>query len=108
MDRIIRIDNLSDIFTAGVKNFAESLLRSKAEEDDTVAYSVNGQVITLKAKDALWIYESLSRGLEDWEVKYLSDKAAKGEDMRYWLEDDQTLVIPAKLVLDLFKGMSDS
>ena len=68
MDRIIRIDNLSDIFTAGVKNFAESLLRSKAEEDDTVAYSVNGQVITLKAKDALWIYESLSRGLEDWEV----------------------------------------
>lgn len=108
MDRIIRIDDLSDIYAAGVKNFAENLLKSKAEKGENVVYSVNGQIVKLKASDALWIYESLSRGLENWEIEYLSEKAAKGEDMSYWLEDNQTLVIPASLVLDLFKRMSES
>ena len=108
MDRIIRISDLSDIYAAGVKNFAENLLKSKAEKGENVVYSVDGQIVKLKASDALWIYESLSRGLANWEVEYLSERAAKGEDMRYWLEDNQTLVIPARLVLDLFKRMSES
>ena len=108
MDRIIRISDLSDIYAAGVKNFAENLLKSKAEKGENVVYSIDGQIVKLKASDALWIYESLSRGLENWEIEYLSEKAAKGEDMSYWLEDNQTLVIPASLVLDLFKRMSES
>ena len=108
MDRIIRISDLSDIYAAGVKNFAENLLKSKAEKGENVVYSVDGQIVKLKASDALWIYESLSRGLANWEVEYLSERAAKGEDMRYWLEDNQTLVIPARLVLDVFKRMSES
>jgi hypothetical protein len=107
MDRIIRISDLSDIYAAGVKNFAENLLKSKAEKGENVVYSIDGQIVKLKASDALWIYESLSRGLEQWEIDYLSDRAAKGEDMRYWLEDNQTLVIPARLVLDLFDRMSE-
>ena len=107
MDRIIRISDLSDIYAAGVKNFAENLLKSKAEKGENVVYSIDGQIVQLKASDALWIYESLSRGLEQWEIDYLSDRAAKGEDMRYWLEDNQTLVIPARLVLDLFDRMSE-
>ena len=107
MDRIIRISDLSDIYAAGVKNFAENLLKSKAEKGENVVYSIDGQIVKLKASDALWIYESLSRGLEQWEIDYLSDRAAKGEDMRYWLEDNQTLVIPARLVLNLFDRMSE-
>ena len=91
-----------------MRNFAENLLKSKAEKGENVVYSVDGQIVKLKASDALWIYESLSRGLANWEVEYLSERAAKGEDMRYWLEDNQTLVIPARLVLDLFKRMSES
>ena len=108
MDSIIRISDLSEIYTAGVKNFAENLLKSKAEKGENVVYSVDGQIVKLKASDALWIYESLSRGLAQWEIDYLSDRASKGEDMRYWLEDNQTLVIPARLVLDLFDKMSES
>ena len=108
MDNRIRISDLSEIYAAGVKNFAENLLKSKAEKGETVVYSVDGQIIKLKARDALWIYESLSRGLSDWEVGFLSDKASRGEDMEYWLEDNQTLVIPARLVLDLFNKMSES
>ena len=108
MDKIIRISDLSGIFSAGVRNFVESLLKSKAEENDTVAYSVNGQIVTLKAQDALWIYEKLSKGLKEWEVNLLTDVAARGEDMHYRLQDGQVLVIPAKLVLDLFKRMEQS
>ena len=108
MDNRIRISDLSEIYAAGVKNFAENLLKSKAEKGETVVYSVDGQIIKLKASDALWIYESLSRGLANWEVEFLSDKASRGEDMEYWLEDNQTLVIPARLVLDLFNKMSES
>jgi len=108
MDKIIRISDLSDIYAAGVKSFAENLLKSKAEKGETVVYSVDGQIVKLKASDALWIYESLSKGLANWEIEYLSQRAAKGEDMHYWLEDDQTLVIPARLVLELFDRMSES
>ena len=107
MDKIIRISDLSDIYSAGVKNFAENLLKAKAEKGETVVYSVDGQIIKLKANDALWIYEKLSNGLADWEVSFLSDKASRGEDMQYWLEDNQTLVIPARLVLDLFNRMTE-
>ena len=107
MDKTIRISDLSEIYAAGVKNFAEHLLKSKAEKGETVVYSVDGQIVRLKASDALWIYESLSKGLEKWEIEFLTDKAEKGEDMHYWLEDEQTLVIPARLVLDLFDRMSD-
>lgn len=108
MDNRIRISDLSEIYAAGVKNFAENLLKSKAEKGETVVYSVDGQIVRLKASDALWIYESLAKGLEDWEVKFLTEKADKGEDMHYWLADNQTLVIPARLVLDLFERMSES
>ena len=108
MDKIIRIGDLSEIYEAGVKNFAETLLKSKAEKGETVVYSVDGQIVKLKAGDALWIYESLEKGLEPWEVTFLKNQAENGEDMRYWLEDRQTLVIPAKLVLDLFERMADS
>ena len=103
MGNTIRISDLSDIYSAGVKNFAENLLKAKAEKGETVVYSVDGQIIKLKANDALWIYEKLSKGLADWEVSFLSDKASKGEDMQYRLEDNQTLVIPARLVLDLLQ-----
>lgn len=108
MDRIIRISDLSEIYAAGVKNFAENLLKSKAEKGESVVYSVGGQIVKLKAGDALWIYEKLSTGLEQWEVRLLTDRAEKEEDMKYWLEDGQTLVIPARLVLDLFERMSAS
>ena len=108
MDKIIRINDLSDIYAAGVKDFAENLLKSKADKGETVVYSVDGQIVKLKASDALWIYESLSRGLSNWEVEYLSEKADRGEDMHYWLEDNQSLVIPARLVLDLFQKMSEA
>jgi hypothetical protein len=108
MERVIRINDLSEIYDAGVKTFAESLLKSKARKGESVVYSVGGQIVQLKASDALWIYERLSNGLEDWEVSFLSKKAEKGEDMHYRLEDDQTLVIPARLVLDLFEHLSDS
>ena len=108
MDRIIRISDLSDIYAAGVKNFAENLLKSKAAKGESVVYSVDGQIVKLKAGDALLIYESLSRGLKEWEIQFLTDMAEKGEDMHYPLEDGQTLVIPARLVLDLFERMSDS
>ena len=106
MDMRIRINDLTEIYAAGVKNFAENLLKTKAEKGQTVAYSVDGQIVKLKAGDALWIYERLSNGLKPWEVKLLKDKAEKGEDMQYWLEDEQTLIIPARLVLDLFERMS--
>ena len=105
MDKMIRISDLSDIYAAGVKSFAENLLKAKAEKGETVVYSVGGQIVKLKARDALWIYDSLSKGLADWEINFLSDKASRGEDMQYWLEDNQTLVIPARLVLDLFNRM---
>jgi hypothetical protein len=108
MDKIIRISNLSEIYAAGVKNFAENLLKSKAEKGETVVYSVDGQIVKLKAEDALWIYEKLSNGLKQWEVELLMDRAEKGEDMHYWLEDGQTMVIPARLVLDLFERMADA
>lgn len=108
MDKIIRISNLSEIYAAGVKNFAENLLKSKAEKGETVVYSVDGQIVKLKAGDALWIYEKLSNGLKQWEVELLMDRAEKGEDMHYWLEDGQTMVIPARLVLDLFERMADT
>ena len=107
-DKIIRISDLSEIYAAGVKSFAENLLKSKAEKGETVVYSVDGQIVKLKAEDALWIYEKLSNGLEQWEVGLLMDRAEKDEDMQYWLEDGQTLVIPARLVLDLFEHMTDA
>lgn len=106
MGNRIRISNLSDIYAAGVEHFAESLLKAKAEKGQSVVYSVDGQIITLKAGDALWIYNKLTNGLEDWEVDLLSKRAAEGEDMEYWLEGNQTLVIPAKVVLDLFDKLS--
>lgn len=108
MDKRIRISDLSEIYAAGVKNFAENLLKSKAAKGETVAYSVDGQIVKLKAGDALWIYEKLSNGLKPWEVELLKGRAEKNEDMEYWLEDGQTLVIPARLVLDLFERMTDA
>lgn len=104
----IKLNDFNDIYATGAKNFTESLLKSKAEKGETVVYSINGQVVTLKASDALWIYESLARGLGEWEIKYLKEKAAKREDMCYRLAGAQTLVIPALLVLDLFEWISDS
>lgn len=102
MDREIRISDLSEIYDIGIKDFAENLLKAKAERGETVVYSIDGQIVKLKASDALWIYDKFTNGLKDWEVKLLKDTAARGEDMHYWLEDNQTLIIPARLVLNLF------
>lgn len=104
----IRINDFSDIYAAGIKDFAEILLKDKAEKGETVVYSINGQVVTLKAGDALWIYEKLAKGLDDWEVDFLKKRAAEGESMHYPLTGNQTLDIPALLVLDLFERMADS
>ena len=107
MEKTIRISDLSAIFEAGVKNFAENLLKTKAEKGETVVYSIDGQIIKLQASDALWIYKKILRGLEPWEVEFLTDKASRGEDMKYWLEGSQTLAIPARLVLELFNRMKE-
>ena len=108
MEKIIRISDLSNIFEAGVRNFAENLLKSKAEKGEAVVYSIDGQIVKLQASDALWIYESLTKGLEPWEVDFLKDKASRGEDMHYWLEGNQTLAIPARLVLELFNRIEET
>lgn len=104
----IKLKDFSDIHDVGMKSFAEDLLRSKAEKGETAVYSINGQIIKLKASDALWIYDAIERGLDDQDVEYLKDRAARGVDMEYRLTNRQTLVIPAVLVLDLFEWMKDS
>lgn len=71
-------------------------------------YSIDGQIVKLQASDALWIYKKILDGLDSWEIDFLSEKASKGEDMRYWLEGDQTLQIPARLVLDLFNRIEET
>lgn len=102
MGKVIRIGDLSGIYAAGVKNFAENLLKSKAEKGESVVYSIGGQIIKLNASDALWVYERLSGGLSAKEIEILTERADKGEDMQYWLTDGNTLAVPARLVLDLF------
>lgn len=103
MDKTIRIDNLRTIYTSGVKHFAENLLKSKAEKGENVVYFVDGKVVRLKASDALWLFDKMKIGIQDKEIKLLQNRAAKGEDMKYRLEDNQTLVVPAQLVLELFE-----
>lgn len=101
MDRVIRISDLSEIYEIGIKDFAENLLKEKAERGETVVYSIDGQIVKLKASDALWIYDKFTNGIEEWEEKILKETAERGGDMHYWF-DDQTLIIPARLVLNLF------
>ncbi len=107
MGTIIRISDLNDIYSEGLKEFAETLLKSKADKDETVVYSVGKQIIKVKAKSVLWIFEAISKGLTDWEVNYLSELAKENKDMTYWLDDHQKLVIPARLVLDLFDRLAE-
>lgn len=108
MEKTIRISDLSAIFETGVRNFAENLLKAKAEKGETVVYSIDGQIVRLHASDALWIYKKILDGLDPWEIDFLREKASKGEDMKYWLEGDQTLQIPARLVLDLFNRIKEA
>lgn len=107
MEKIIRICDLSAIFEAGVKNFTENLLKTKAEKGETVVYSIDGQIVKLQASDALWIYRKILSGLYPWEEDILKKRAAAGEDMQYRLEGDQALQIPARLVLDLFNRIKE-
>ena len=108
MEKTIRISDLSAIFEAGIKNFTENLLKSKAEKGENVVYSINGQIVKLHASDALWIYRKILRGLDPFEKDYLKERAAAGEDMHYRLEGDQTLALPARLVLELFNRIEET
>ena len=107
MEKIIRIDNLRNLYAKGIKHCAEKLLRAKAEKGENVVYSIDGQIVKLKASDALWLYDKLKIGIQDKEFEILQNRAAKGEDMQYRLEGDQTFVIPAQLVLDLVEQLPE-
>lgn len=101
----IRIQNLSAIYNQGLNQFVQSFLKEKAQNNESLVYSIDGKIIELEASDVLWIYEKLSNGPEDWEIKLLNDLASKGEDIRYNFASGNTLALPASAVLELLSNI---
>lgn len=101
----IRIQNLSAIYNQGLNQFVQSFLKEKAQNNESLVYSIEGKIIELDASDVLWIYEKLSNGPEEWEIQLLNDLASKGEDIRYNFASGNTLSLPASVVLELLSNI---
>lgn len=83
-DKTIKISDLDAIYQEGARNFTEEFLKNKAAKGESVVYSVGGQIVKLKAEEALRLYRDVTNGLRPEDMDLLSKS------------------IPAELVQDLF------
>ena len=83
-DKTIKISDLDAIYREGARNFTEEFLKNKAAKGESVVYSVGGQIVKLKAEEALRLYRDVTNGLRPEDMDLLSKS------------------IPAELVQDLF------
>lgn len=90
--------NIDRLVESGIRNFAETVLRDKLERNESVIYSIEGQVVEFSPEDVLWLYDNLKRELDYYEVVYLRDLASRGESHDY----GGGLVFPASMVLRLY------
>lgn len=104
----IRIQDLSSIYNQGLKQFVETFLKEKAQNKESLVYSIDGKIIELEASDVLWIYGKLSEGPEEWEIRLLQDLAKTGDDIRYEFSNGNTLSLPAAAVLELLHKISEA
>ena len=90
--------NIERLVESGRRDFAETVLRDKLERNESVVYSIEGQVVEFSPEDVLWLYANLQRELEDWEIPILRDLASRGLEMRYYNGKH----FPASMILKLY------
>ncbi|MBO4444704.1 MAG: zeta toxin family protein [Bacteroidaceae bacterium] len=104
MTHSFRIDRYNTAYASELKYFVKKLLAEKAEKDQNVVYSFDGQIVTLSGRDARWLYNEFHHGLRSWEYAYLTNAASQGADMVYNF-DNQRITVPASLVLQWVKEL---
>lgn len=62
-DKTIKISDLDAIYQDGARSFEEDFLQAKAAKGESVVYSVGGQIVKLKAEDALRLYREITNAL---------------------------------------------
>ena len=107
MTHSFRIDRYNTAYASELKYFVKKLLAEKAEKDQNVVYSFDGQIVTLSGRDARWLYNEFHHGLRSWEYAYLTNAASQGADMVYNF-DNQRITVPASLVLQWVKELGAS
>ena len=90
--------NIERLVESGRRDFAETVLRDKLDRNESVIYSIEGQVVEFSPEDVLWLYANLQRELEDWEIPILRDLASRGLEMRYY----NGKYFPASMILKLY------
>ena len=90
--------NIERLVESGRRNFAETVLRDKLERNESVVYSIEGQVVEFTTQDVLWLYENLQRELSIREIELLEEKARLDKDQEYI----NGMHFPAKMVLKLY------
>lgn len=76
--------NIDRLVESGRRNFAETVLRDKLDRNESVIYSIEGQVVEFSPQDVLWLYGHLQRELGNGEISILRDMASQGFEMRYY------------------------